>query len=97
LEARAIILFVKSFKAVLQSIKSSYSRNILARKEALLDAAVSLGLDGIVTLSRVLKVHPNNISTGLGRRSTFSAPSFVPLLRKKREGLMEYIKDTVRK
>jgi hypothetical protein len=56
---------------------------------------VSLGLDGFVVLSRVLQVHLNNINIALGRRSTFSTPSFFPLLKKKQEGLMEYVKDTM--
>jgi hypothetical protein len=42
--------FVESFKAKLHSLKSSHSQDIPAKKGALLDAALSLRLDGSVVL-----------------------------------------------
>jgi hypothetical protein len=89
--------FVESFKAKLHSLKSSHSQDIPAKKGALLDAALSLRLDGSVVLFWVLQFYLNNISRVFRRRSIFGAPSFVPLLRKKWEGLTEDVKDTMQK
>jgi hypothetical protein len=95
-EAKAIFQFVESFRFELQAVKKGNLRDILARKGALLDAAVSLGMERSTALSQVLQTNPSNISAALERRVGLTAPTFFPLVRKKRQGLTEYIKATVR-
>jgi len=68
----------------------------LARKGALLDAAISEGCDGARSLSRVLQVHPRNIYAAVGRRIGIDPTNqFAFLERRKRVGLTEYVKEKV--
>jgi hypothetical protein len=95
-EARAIFMFIESFRSELQAVATSHSRDTLARKGALLDAAVSAGFGHLGSLSKVLQTNPSNINAALERRLGLDAPSFALLMRKKRPGLSEYIRGTVR-
>lgn len=58
-EARSISAFLKSYRNELQAVKGAHSREFLARKGVLLDAAVSEGIrrTRVASLSRVLQVH----------------------------------------
>jgi hypothetical protein len=95
-EAKSIFGFLESFRAGLQSVKTANSKVFLARKGALLDAAVSEGCDGARSLSRVLQVHPRNIYAAVGRRIGVDlANQFALLERRKRAGLTEYVKEKV--
>lgn len=95
-EARAIYSFLESYRTELRTVKSAHSNHFLARKGALLDAAVSEGIDGHRALSRVLNVHPRNISTAKDRRDRLDSVFHPGLLtRSKRSGLSEYAKDKV--
>ena len=95
-EARAIFMFIESFRNSLQAVATSHSKDTLARKGALMDAAVSAGFGGLGSLSRVLQTHPSNINAAMERRLGLDAPSFALLMRKKRPGLSKYIRATVR-
>jgi hypothetical protein len=95
-EARAIFMFIESFRTELQAIATGHSRDTLARKGALMDAAVSTGFGRLGSLSRVLQTNPSNINAALERRLGLDVPSFALLMRKKRPGLSEYIRSTVR-
>jgi hypothetical protein len=53
-EAKVINNFIENFKHELQLVKVANSNEFLVRKSALLDAAISLGIDGVAALSRVL-------------------------------------------
>ena len=53
-EARARNAFIESFKRELDLVKFANSHDLLARKSALLDAAVSLGFTRVCALSRVV-------------------------------------------
>ena len=46
-EAKVIHAFMENFKNELQLVKMAKSNDLLARKSALLDAVVSLGVDGV--------------------------------------------------
>jgi hypothetical protein len=50
-EAKVIHNFIENFKHELHLVKMANSNEFLARKSALLDAAVSLGIDGVNALS----------------------------------------------
>lgn len=95
-EAKSQFVFLESFRTELQSVKTAHSKVFLARKGALLDAAVSEGCDGARALSRVLQVHPRNIRTAMGRRvGVDPVNQFALLERSKRVGLTEYVKEQV--
>lgn len=95
-DARSIHQFLDSYRIELQSVKTAHSKNFLARKGVLLDAAVSEGIEGHRALSRVLQVHPRNIEAALGRRNGDSVVSSTELLeRAKWEGVTEYVKEKV--
>jgi hypothetical protein len=72
------------------------SNELLARKSALLDVAVSLGVDGVTALSRVLDTSACSINIAMNRRLYGLDPEeAMPRLRinhQKREGLSDYIK-----
>jgi hypothetical protein len=95
-EARATFMFIESFRIELQAVAMGHSRDTLARKGALMDAAVSAGFQRLGSLSRVLQTNPRNINAALERRLGLDAPSFALLMRKKQSGLSEYIRSTVR-
>lgn len=98
-EAKAIESFVASFKSELDAVKNPYSNNLLARKGALLDAAVVSGVSGVRALSRVLSIKADNISRAVSRQSSRSEATskFVPLVRAKRQdGLPELVKETIK-
>lgn len=98
-EAKALQSFLESFKSELNAVKNPYSNNMLARKGALLDAAVGSGVSGVRALSRVLQTKTANISRALDRqhsRSDDATSKFVPLQRTKRhDGLTALVKETV--
>lgn len=98
-EAKVIHSFIENFKHELQLVKVANSNELLARKSALLDAAVSLGIDGVRSLSRVLDTTTDSINLALTRRVyAFDTQDTVPKLRLqrlKRAGLSDYIKQCV--
>lgn len=95
-EAKSIFVFLESFRTQLQSVKTSHSRMFLARKGAVLDAAISEGCDGARALSRVLQVHPRNIPAAMENWvGVDPVNQFALLERKKRAGLTEYVKEKV--
>ena len=98
-EAIAIHAFLENFKNELQLVKLANSNNLLARKSALLDAAMSLGVDGVAALSRVLETSPSSLTLAMNRRVYGANPDErVPRLRlnrQKREGVSDYIKQQV--
>lgn len=98
-EAKATHLFMQNFKHELQLVKVANSNELLARKSVLLDAAVSLGIDGVNALSRVLDTTTESISVALNRR-IYANPDLdaVPRLRisrAKRGGLTDYVKQCI--
>jgi hypothetical protein len=95
-EARATFMFIESFRIELQAVMTGHSRDTLARKGALMDAAVSTGFQRLGSLYKVLQTSPSNINAALERRLRLDAPSFALLMRKKQPGLSEYIRSTVR-
>lgn len=86
LEAKSIHDLIQSFRSELQSLSIPFSNNMLVRKGALLDAAVSGSVGGVRALARVLGTKPENIQAALERREEYEegAPRFVPLRRQKR-------------
>lgn len=95
-DAKSIFVFLESFRIELQSVKNANSKVFLARKGALLDAAVSKGCDGARSLGRVLQVHPRNIYAAVGRRIGLEPANHFQLLeRAKRAGLSDYVKEKV--
>lgn len=98
-EAKAIHSFIENFRNELQLVKVANSNELLARKSALLDAAVSLGIDGVRPLSRVLETSELSINIALNRRiraaNTEETVLGLRLHRKKREGLSDYVKDCI--
>lgn len=80
-EAKATETFLESFKAELDAVKNPYSNNMLARKGALLDAAVGLGVRGVRALSRVLQTKTDNILRAVDRQNSRDGATskFVPL------------------
>lgn len=101
-EAKCIYVFLESYRTELQLVKGAHSKPLLARKGALLDAAVSEGTQGQRLLSRVLQVHPRNITAALSRRAGFDIVNpfekrdFAILERAKRPGLTELVKGVVK-
>ena len=75
------------------------SNKLLARKSALLDAAVSLGIDGVRPLSRALETSSGSITIALNRRiqagDTKETVLGLRLHRKKRGGLSDYVKHCI--
>jgi hypothetical protein len=98
-EAKVIHSFLENFKYELQLVKVANSNELLARKSALLDAAVSLGIHGVRPLSRVLDTTPESINIALSRRvyapNTEDAVCSLRLNRKKRGGLSDYVKNCI--
>ena len=98
-EAKVIHAFMENFRNELQLVKIANSNDLLARKSALLDAAVSLGVDGVSALSRVLETSTGSLTLAMRRRVLAANPNEkVPRLRlnrQKREGLSDYIKQQV--
>jgi hypothetical protein len=98
-EAKVIHSFIENFKNELQLVKQANSNELLARKSALLDAAVSQGIEGVRPLSRVLVTTQKSINIALNRR-VYAADSqdtvcSLRLNRKKRAGLSEYVKQCI--
>jgi hypothetical protein len=80
-EAKVIHSFLENYKHELQLVKVANSNKLLARKSALLDAVVSLGIDGVRGLSRVLQTTKESINLALTRRvSAFDIQESVPRL-----------------
>jgi hypothetical protein len=98
-EAKVIHSFVENFKHELQLVKVANSNELLARKSALLDVAVSLGNGGVRGLSRILDTTTESINLALTRRVYASdVQDTVPRLRlqrQKRGGLSDYTKQCV--
>jgi hypothetical protein len=98
-EAKVIHNFIENFKHELQLVKVANSNEFLARKSALLDAAVSLGINGATALLRVLDTSTESINLVLHRR--VYAPDVVErvprlcLVCEKRAGLFEYVKECI--
>jgi hypothetical protein len=88
--------FIENYKNELQLVKMENSNEQLAKKSALLNAMVSLGVDGMTTLSRVLDTFTGSINIAMNRRVYGLNPEeVVPRLRinhQKREGLSDYVK-----
>jgi hypothetical protein len=61
-EAKVIHNFIENFKHELQLVKVANSNEFLARKSALLDAAISLGIDRVTILLRVLDTLTESIN-----------------------------------
>jgi hypothetical protein len=95
-DAKVMHGFIENYKNELQLVKMANSNELLARKSALLDAAVSLGVDGVTALSRVLDTSAGSINIAMNRRVYGLNPEeAVPRLHinhLKREGLSDYIK-----
>ena len=99
-DARARDAFIDSFKHELALVKVANSHDLLARKSALLDAAVSSGCNvGVNALSRVLDTTKKSISIAIKRRvpeAGFQGPlPKLRLSRQKRAGLSEDVKQCV--
>ena len=99
-DARARDAFIDSFKHELGLVKIANSHDLLARKLALLDAAVSSGCNVRVNaLSRVLDTTKQSISIAMrGRVPDFDSQGLLPKLRlsrQKRAGLSDYVKQYV--
>ena len=97
-EAKSIHYFIQSYRAELQSVSIPFSNNMLSRKGALLDAAVSGNVGGVRALARVLGTKTDNIQAALERREEYEegAARFAPLRRQKRtDGSTEYCLATV--
>jgi hypothetical protein len=98
-EAKVIHNFIENFKHELQLVKVANSNEFLARKRALLDVAVCLGIDGMTALSRVVDTSTESINLVLHRR--VYAPDVVErilrlrLVCEKRAGLSEYVKECI--
>ena len=75
------------------------TNELLARKSALLDAAVSLGIDGVRPLSYVLETSTGSITVALNRR--IQAGDIEEMVlglclhRKKRGGRSDYVKHCI--
>ena len=98
-EAKVVHGFILNFRHELSMVKVANSNELLARKSALLDAAVSMGNGGVRALSRVLHTSTESITIAKNRRIYAHSPEeTVPRLRiqrKKRGGLSDYIKDQI--
>lgn len=95
-DAKSIFVFVESIRTEMQSVKNANSKVLLARKGALLDAAVSEGCDGSRALGRVLQVHPRNVIAAVSRRILGDPTNQFQLLeRAKRPGVSAYVKEKV--
>ena len=98
IEAKSIHYLIQSFKAELQSLAIPFSNNILSRKDALLDAAVSGTVGGVRVLARVLGTKPENIQAVLERQEDFKegVVRFASLRRqKRRDGSTQYTTEVV--
>ena len=98
IEAKSIHYLIQSFKAELQSLAIPFSNNMLSRKGALLDAAVSGTVGGVRALAHVLGTKPENIQAALERREDFKEGvlRFTPLRRqKRRDGSTQYTIEVV--
>lgn len=92
-----MFMFVESYRRELQAVKGVQSKNFLARKGVLLDAAVSEGIEGQRALGRVLQVDHRNIGNAIVRRVGLDVLQHYNLLeRAKRAGLTDYVKEKVR-
>ena len=98
-EAKIITNFIQSFDGELYLIKNPHSNNKLARKGALLDAAVGSGIQNIRAVAHILNMRLDNISCALERRDSLStalSSRFDPLLQNEREdGILQYCHDEV--
>ena len=99
-EARVRNAFIESFKCELDLVKFANSHDLLARKFALLDAAVSSGFTGVCALSRIVGSTKQSINIALKRRvhSEVDSQGSLPKLhlsRQNRGGLSDYMKDCV--
>ena len=98
-EAKVIHSFIENFKNELHLVKVANSNELLGRKSALLDAAVSLGIDGVRPLSLVLETLTRSITVALNRRiqaaDTEETVLGLCLHRKKRGGLSNYVKHCI--
>ena len=98
IEAKNIHYLIQSLKVELQSLAIPFSNNMLSRKGALLDAAVSGTVGGVRVLARELGTKPENIQAALERQDDFKerVPRFTPLRRqKRRDGSTQYTTEVV--
>ena len=98
IEVKNIHYLIQSLKAELQSLAIPFSNNMLSKKGALLDAAISGTVGGVRALARVLGTKPENIQAALERRDNFKegVPRFTPLRRqKKKDGSTQYTTEVV--
>jgi hypothetical protein len=81
-------------------VKMASFNELLAKKSALLDAAVSLGVDGVTALSHVLDTSAGSINIAMNRRVYgLNHEEAMPRLcinRQKREGLSDYVKHQIK-
>ena len=99
-EARARDAFIDNFKNELRLVKVANSHDYLARKSALLDAAVSCGSNVRVgALSRILDTTKESISIALKRRlPEEDSQGLLPKLRLSRQpraGISDYVKECI--
>jgi hypothetical protein len=66
-DAKVMHGFIENYKNELQLVKMANSNELLARKTALLDVVVSLGVDGMTTLSHVLDIPAGSINIAMNR------------------------------
>ena len=98
-EAKVIHLFIENFKNELQLVKVANSNELLARKNALLDVALSLGIDGVRPLSHVLETSTWSITVALNKR--IQAADIEEMILglhlhcKNRGGLSDYVKHCI--
>ena len=98
-EARARDAFIDSYRHELGLVKIANSHDLLARKSALLDAAVSTGSQKLSTLSKVLGSNRKVLAIAQRRRvpGDFDGTNLPKLRmsRQRREGLSAEVKATV--
>lgn len=97
-EARARDAFIDSFRRELGLVKVANSHDLLARKSALLDAAVSTGIQKVTALSKVLGSSRKSLTIAHRRRVPDGDTGVLPKLRlsrQNREGLPADVKATV--
>jgi hypothetical protein len=99
-DAKVMYGFIENYKNELQLVKMANSNKLLAKKSALLDVAVSLGVDGVTALLRVLDTSAGSINIAMNRRVYgLNHEEAMPRLcinRQKREGLSDYVKHQIK-
>lgn len=93
-DAKVQFEFLKNYRQELDAVKGAHSADMLARKAALLDAAVSTTVTSTIALSRILRVHPSNLRVAIERRRDvrLAGTPFALARRKKRPGVPDDVK-----